>query len=619
MKLFFKVHPDLDTGIKILSEILGYKICEDGISVTAQVGDRIGVTLSDGKATIYYNQKHQFFRELCILVDHLRRGEELLDVTEDTHFTTVSAMIDASRCAVPTVDTAKRMIEYLALMGYGALMLYTEDTIKIPERPFFGYMRGGYTHDEIRAIDDYAYTFGIELVPCIECYGHMERYLIWPEAAPIKDTPNVLMARSQKTLEFLDQWIGTISSLFRSRRIHVGMDEAHDMGRGKFMDQNGYVPSFELFNEYMQDLMSVINKYGLSPMMWSDMYFRVHSASSQDYYAKDTVIPEETVKLIPKNMKMVFWYYGETEDPEVDDYMLKKHIALDRELMFATGAWSWAGHFPEFNLMMKTNRHSLKACRDNGVREAMLTIWSNDNAECDYFASLPSLSYFAELCYNPSVTSEELKARFEATTEGDYDLFMKLSYYHMDFENDPAITHRDKRFLGKSLFWQDVLAGIYDAELWKTPRSEHYAYARSVYEGTHTGRWAYLYDYAYSVMDYLYEKTYIAENLVRAYKENNKEKLSDMARVHFPALIEKCKTVHKAHKAAWRRSNKIFGWQNMDVRYGGIVSRCECAIEYIEEYLSGKTREIPELEEERLPLSYNAYITYLRSSTVIQK
>ena len=189
----------------------------------------------------------------------------------------------------------------------------------------------------------------------------------------------------------------------------------------------------------------------------------------------------------------------------------------------------------------------------------------------------------------------------------------------MNFEDNPKITHRDQRFLGKSLFWQDVLSGLYDYELWQTPRCAHYDFARKIYSGKHTGRWAYLYDYAYAIMDYLHTKTYIAENLVKIYKAKDKSGLSDMAKIHIPALIEKCKKVHCSHKSVWRRSNKIHGWQNMDVRYGGIVARCECAIEYLNEYLEGKIEKIDELEEERLPLPYHPYITYLRSSTPNQR
>ena len=89
-----------------------------------------------------------------------------------------------------------------------------------------------------------------------------------------------------------------------------------------------------------------------------------------------------------------------------------------------------------------------------------------------------------------------------------------------------------------------------------------------------------------------------------------------MARVHLPALIEKCRRVYDLHRFSWMRDNKVFGWQNMDVRYGGMIARCERAIEYIEEYISGETSAIPELAEERLPLKYHAYITYQRAFTV---
>jgi acetylornithine deacetylase len=82
-------------------------------------------------------------------------------------------MIDTSRCGVPKVQTVEQMIDYLAVMGYSMVMLYSEDTITIEGRPYFGYMRGRYTPDQLRAIDDYAFDYGIEAVlphlPSISC------------------------------------------------------------------------------------------------------------------------------------------------------------------------------------------------------------------------------------------------------------------------------------------------------------------------------------------------------------------------------------------------------------------------------------------------------------------
>ena len=114
----------------------------------------------------------------------------------------------------------------MAVMGLNRLMLYTEDTYTVPEKPYFGYMRGRYSFDEIKAIDDYAYMFGIELVPCIQTLGHMEQYLKWEEAAPAKDTSGVLLVGADETYSLVEQMIKAAAAPVRSKNIHIGMDEA---------------------------------------------------------------------------------------------------------------------------------------------------------------------------------------------------------------------------------------------------------------------------------------------------------------------------------------------------------------------------------------------------------
>jgi hypothetical protein len=62
-------------------------------------------------------------------------------------------MIDMSRNGVMKVEAVKKFIAYNAAMGNNMLMLYTEDTYKIPEYKYFGYMRGRYSESEIKEID----------------------------------------------------------------------------------------------------------------------------------------------------------------------------------------------------------------------------------------------------------------------------------------------------------------------------------------------------------------------------------------------------------------------------------------------------------------------------------
>ncbi|MBQ8907246.1 MAG: beta-N-acetylhexosaminidase [Clostridia bacterium] len=614
MKLNFKVDEAFRCGIERLAATLGYTCAEDGITVTAQKGEKIGVACKDGAAVIYYRERVQFYRGIGLLLENLKKSARF-EVFEDGFFVNVSTMIDASRAAVPSVVSAKRLLDHLAVMGYSSILLYTEDVIELEGRPYFGYMRGRYTVEELREIDDYAFAYGIELIPCLECYGHMEKYLIWPEAAGIKDTAHVLLAREEKTFAFLEQLIATVSGALRSRRIHIGMDEAWDMGRGNFLNRNGYVPPFEIFNEFMERLISITNKYGLTPMMWSDMYFRISSASGSSYYDKNTVIPAEVKQCIPKEVELVFWHYGEA--PECDGYMLEMHRALDRKILFAGGAWGWTGHFPEHNYMMKSTRFSLNACRESGVREAIFTVWRDDNAECDIFANLYGLSFFAEMCYNPDATEEQRKSRFEISTGGDYDLFYKMCYYHNDFENTLDYKSLGEHFFGKPLFWQDVLEGLYDSHLFEKKMSEHYAQTAALYQnkGKDTA-WGYLYEQAYRTLDYLATKTYIAERLVPAYKAGDKATLKALAEEYFPLLKEKTESVRLSHRAAWLKNNKAFGWQTLDVRYGGVLARCDTAIMLIRAYLDGEISRIEELDEPRLPKSLSGFVHYSNIATV---
>ena len=607
MKLNFKVDESLNVGIERLSSVLGYE-CGEGVTVTAVKGEKIGVTLKNGNAVIYYRDKAQFFRGLGVLIENAKKASDF-EVFEDGFFETLSAMIDSSRCGVPTVKTVKSLIDYLAVMGYNMVMLYTEDVVKLEGRPYFGYMRGRYTVDDLKEIDDYAYEYGIEVIPCLECYGHMEKYLIWNEAAPIRDTAGVLLAREPETFKFVEELISTVTGALRSKRIHIGMDEAWDMGRGRFLDIHGYVPPFDIFNEFMDGLIAITNKYGLKPMMWSDMYFRISNHNNDLYYEENTVIPDDVKAKIPKEVELVFWHYG--EKPWCDDYMLKKHNELNRKVIFAGGNWGWIGHFPEHNYMRETSRFSLNACRNNKVKEAMLTIWCNDNAECDPFANLYGMSYFAELCYNPDFTEEQFKSRFEACTGADADLFYKMSYYHNDFERNPDFESYSRRFLGKPLFWQDIMEGLYDTHLFEKRMSDHYEAAAKAFAGKDSDeKWGYLYDYAFRVMDYLATKTYIAENLVPAYKSGDKELLRKIAEEYLPLLKEKTLATHKSHKNAWLRNNRVIGWANMDVRYGGVAARCDTAQMLILAYLNGEIQKLDELEEERLEKGLSGFVHY---------
>lgn len=602
MKIHFRVEEKFEKGISRVAPILGITISEDGIPITAIHGARIGATLSDGIGTIYYKDTHHFFRELGVFVEHAKKSDAF-DITEDDFFKTQGVMFNHSGCPMPTVASVQHMTDYLALMGYNLMMLYTEDTIELEKYPYFGYQRGRYTREELQAIDDYAYDYGIEVIGCIECYGHMGSYLEWEAAAPIKDTARVLLAREEKTFELLDTLISEISNSLRSRRIHIGMDEAWDMGRGAFLDKHGYIPPIDIFNEYMERLITITNRYNMTPMMWSDMYFRASSADGAQYYKKETIISEETKKAIPKEVQLVFWHYG--EEPYCDEYMLEKHLKLDRDIIFAGGLWDWSGTFPEHNYAFETTKFSLAACRKYNVREMMMTSWNSEM----WYANLFGLSFAAELCYQINPSDEMLRSRFEICTGGDYDAFYTMSLYHNRFGENEKYEDFQHRFLGKHLFWQDILAGLYDIHLKERPMSDHYELCRNKME-QFQGKWKELYDFAALIFAYLAVKSKIAEKLEPAYKANDRELLSKISTEWLPELTKITEQIRSSYRDMWMKMFKLTGWWNFDYLYGGMIARCESASFMIDEYLKGNVNQLDELEGERLGRALCGFGTY---------
>ncbi len=612
MKLKFNAPAELSVGIKRLSSVLGYEMGE-GVQINAVQGERVGASYKNGVGTVYYKEKHHFWRELAILVDHIKKNKEL-DTTEDTHFDTLGLMICVSRGMVPTNKTLEKYIDYLAVMGYNLVMLQTDDLFEIKERPYFGYMRGRYTADELRAFDDYAYEYGIEAIPCIECYAHMKTYLIWPEAQDIKDTATVLLAREEKTFEFVEDMVRTISACFRSKRIHIGMDEAWDMGRGNFLTKHGQVPILEIFNEYMERLISIMNKYELRPMMWSDMYFRC-SRTDNVYYHPDTVIPESTKKAIPEGVELIFWNYG--EERKCDYYMLDQHKELNREIISCGGLWEWTGHFPNNDKAYEATEYFVGACRAKDVTKFMTTTWFI-NSECDMFATLLGLSFTAALVYNKNASEDYRRERFEAETGGSFDAFNVMTRYHNKCDGREFASN-DVMFLGKHLFWQDVMEGLYDTYLFDEPMSEHYKDATErIRKFRDDGKWDYLYEYCEAVFDYLYTKCYVAERLVPSYKNGDKAMLSKIADEYLPTLKEKIGRVHAIHRNIWFKYNKDFGFINNDIHYGGMVARIDFAATKLTAYLRGECEKLDELEEKRLEKPLWAFSEYSMIATPTQ-
>ena len=107
-------------------------------------------------------------------------GRTDFNYSEKMYIPQIGVMIDASRNSVPDPAFLRSILDRMALMGLNCLILYMEDVYELEGEPRFGYMRGGYTREQLRQMDDYAHSYGISIVASIQVLGHMEKVLRFP-------------------------------------------------------------------------------------------------------------------------------------------------------------------------------------------------------------------------------------------------------------------------------------------------------------------------------------------------------------------------------------------------------------------------------------------------------
>ena len=240
-----------------------------------QDGNDLTVTRDNTGCRIEYRLPVHLFRGLGLLKEHAE--EKNFFINQKMYIPEIGIMTDVSRNSVPSPEFLQSLLDRMALMGLNCLILYMEDVYEIEGEPRFGYMRGGYTREQLRSIDDYAAGYGIRIVASIQVLGHMEKVLRFPEYAGLRDSSSCLLAGSEETEQFICKMLSSIGSCLRSRQIIVGMDETHGLGEGRYRVLNGRRPPIEIYLEHLNRVHALAGRYGLNIAFYSDMLFKYGS------------------------------------------------------------------------------------------------------------------------------------------------------------------------------------------------------------------------------------------------------------------------------------------------------------------------------------------------------
>lgn len=545
-------------------------------------------------ATLEYGSTVDLMRGAAVLCGKVRQGGDF-SMAQTPQFKVLAAMLDVARNGVPTTHAIKEMIRRLASMGYNELWLYLEDLFEIPEEPYFGRERGRYTQAQLHELALYGDEFGVTLVPAVQTLAHMHNALKWEAFNPEKDTDDTLLVGAPATKTFLTNLLKAASAPFTTNKIHIGMDEAYQLGRGKYLDQNGFTDQQTLILDQLKMVVGLTQELGLKAYMWSDLWFTFASAK-HEMYDPDVHFSADFKASLPP-VGQVYWdYYHEDEQTYRDRFA--QHFELSDDVVFAGGIWTWSEMVPNQSKMLATVKAGLAAAKATGVTQVVATMWFDDGAEVPLSAAWYGLQAFADYQYNDEVTEQTIDTDYALTQAEDPAFYKALDR----FDNFTGDINKDADNVSKIVLYEDLLLQRYEENL-----------QQADIEGQYTQLIADLGTMQLRPENRLTLTYYrqLAQTVLaksRALKAVAKLRDADagdeVAQVALHAIAE-----FKAAVAAlaplfrelWHQQRRGNGYEIIDVRLGGQMMRCDTVAWRIREWQAGRD-DLAELHEQLLPM-----------------
>jgi hexosaminidase len=265
-------------------------------------------------------------------------------------------MVDMSHGPLPTENEVERQIDFLAHWKANQYYFYSEASIELK-----GYSvvndDARFSQDEVRRIVAYARERHIDVVPCVELYGHLHDLLRAERYADLGALPHgrELDPRNPQVATLLAAWIEQLTDIFPSPFFHVGMDETWEISRTAAA--RGTSPD-QLYLEQLRRVAELVRKQGKTVLVWSDMLAKYPSLISK----------------IPSGTIVVPWGY----DATVYEPYWAPFASLPIPKIIATGVSIWNSIAPDFDVTFSNIDSFLAAGRAHAILGLINTIWTDD-------------------------------------------------------------------------------------------------------------------------------------------------------------------------------------------------------------------------------------------------
>ncbi|MGH2344072.1 MAG: beta-N-acetylhexosaminidase, partial [Chloroflexota bacterium] len=313
-------------------------------------GDRVVVWGAGSEGLV------QGTRTLCQLIAGSTGALSAVRIADAPAMPWRGVMLDISRGKVPTLETLFHLVDGLCTYKVNMLQLYTEHTLTSRRHPRIGQNSGALSTEDIVALDRYCRDRYIELVPCLQSFGHMRGILELPEYAALAESESLwsFSPTNDAVYQLLDDLYADYLACFSSRYLNVCSDETYDLGLGQSREAAEHEGTGRLYLGHILRLHRLAANYGRTIMVWDDIFLHHPELAAE----------------IPKDVILLNWEYEAQDDyPQVNGF---HEVGLRQ--MVCPGTSSWNSLFPR----LANGRANIRNFVTAGVRVGALGVLNTD-------------------------------------------------------------------------------------------------------------------------------------------------------------------------------------------------------------------------------------------------
>ncbi len=593
---------NLKKGAKELGDFCGFSVNDNGFKIIANKTDEgLRVEFDNAEFRLFYSSKREFYLGISYCVQFFGRKDGVITRKNNSDLGLIKICVGN---ATPKVQTFKKLIKIMALLGYNSLVLAVEDLFDIESLPYLGSFKQKISLETIKEIDNYAKVFGIELVPGIQSLCPMTATKSRDAFVSVMTYADTLLVSSDKTYEFIEQIIKFCANAFSSKKIHLGMEVAKNIRLGAYFNQNGYVEDVrKIFMQHVSKVTEIAEKYFSRSMIWADnLFYWLLGVDTKNAYQDidDKKFKGDMLENLSKTIEWQIRAY-----PNFCDKNFEKAVDCFNEISdnfsVVGDLYTSVGFSPLNKKAQSVADVVIKNSKKLKNKDCHFVLSDENGAECSIFSTISTLIFASEKFYGSKTDELSLNDRASKLFVANFSAFNAL-----DFSSELISNGNDEKIINacKYLFYNDALVGVFDAYLKESfvcTLDDCYKKLKEI--DFLKSEFSYLFVASTTLCEFLQKKTALSLNIRKFYFKKDKKELKKIINKAIPDCLKSLDKFYTTFKFQWHKENYSVGFEVIDVRIGGTRERLIQTSKTLDDFLKGKITRIEELEQERLVYS----------------